>query len=148
MKELVHHLIEEGLTISSCESFTVGNFGAQVGSIPGASKTYKGTLVTYQTCIKTDVLKVDKELVERYGVVSHEVAYAMCKNGRELFNSDLCVSFTGNAGPEAMEDKPVGLVYLGINDRGTIHTYEYHLVGSRSSIQLQAIKKAIELLKK
>ena len=104
--------------------------------------------MTYQTCIKTDVLKVDQDLVDRYGVVSHEVAYAMCKNGCDLFKSDICVSFTGNAGPEAMEDKPVGLVYVGINNQGEIHTYEFNLVGSRASIQQQAIEKVIKLLKK
>lgn len=147
MKALVEELIKKGITIASCESFTVGQFGALVGSIPGASKTYKGTLVTYQTCIKTDVLHVDPQVVEKHGVVSHEVAYEMCLKGKVLFDSDICVSFTGNAGPEAMEDKPVGLVYIGINLFGNIQTFEYRLVGTRASIQKQAVKIAINLLK-
>lgn len=148
MKELVHTLINKNLTISSCESFTVGQFGALVGSIPGASSTYKGTLVTYATEIKINVLHVDENTAKHYGVVSHEVAYEMCLKGKELFDSDICISFTGNAGPEAMEDKPVGLVYIGINVLGKIETYEYHLIGTRASIQKQAVMIATRKLKK
>ncbi|MFQ6862683.1 MAG: CinA family protein [Beduini sp.] len=150
MRELIDKLIEKKLTIASCESFTVGQFGAGLGSVSGASNTYKGTLVTYQTMIKTDVLKVSRQLVKEYGVVSEAIAKEMCLKGKTYFTSDICVSFTGNAGPEAMENKPVGLIYIGINFLDKITTYEYHLVGSRAMIQKQAVhiakKKLLDML--
>ncbi len=148
MEELIRKLTENHLTIASCESFTVGQFGASLGSVSGASATYKGTLVTYQTVIKTDVLKVDKDIVSQYGVVSQEVAREMCLKGKSFFNSDICVSFTGNAGPTAMEDKPVGLIYIGINYLGDIDVYGYHLSGSRATIQKEAVCIAKELILK
>lgn len=146
MRTLVETLIKKNLTIASCESFTVGQFGACLGSVSGASKTYKGTLVTYQTVIKTEALKVDRQLVQTYGVVSEPIAREMCLKGKTYFDADICVSFTGNAGPEAMEGKPVGLIYIGINFLGQITTFEYRLIGTRSFIQKQAVQIATEKL--
>ena len=151
MKELANLLKEKNISISSVESFTVGGFANEIGSIPGISQVYKGSLVSYQTCIKRDVLNIDQFLIDQKGVVSYEVAYLMAKNGREMFDSDLCISFTGNAGPTAMEGKPVGLVYIGINYKNEIYVYELLLEGSRQQIKEQAIKqgtlKILELLK-
>ena len=69
-----------------------------------------------------------------------------------MFESDICISFTGNAGPTPMEDKPVGLIYIGIAYLDKIETYEYHLLGNRESIKKQAvligIEKILNILKK
>lgn len=146
MEKLVELLKKSHYTLSSCESFTVGKFGASIGSVSGASYVYKGTLVTYQTEIKLNVLKVNQHLVDSFGVVSKEVATAMAVNGKALFDSDICVSFTGNAGPEAMEDKPVGLVYMAIAFNEEVETFEYRLIGSRISIQCQAVEIIKSLL--
>lgn len=143
MENLVRQLTKQGLTISSCESFTVGNFGAKIGSISGASKVYQGSLICYNTTIKIDVLGVAASLVKQYGVVSYEVAKEMCRNGRQFFNSDICISFTGNAGPSAMENKPVGLVYIGINYLDEIEVLECHLSGRRFEIVNEAIDIAL-----
>ncbi len=78
-------------------------------------------------------------MIEQYGVVSEEVAGSMCVHGREVLDSDICVSFTGNAGPTVMEDKPVGLVYIGINILNHVDIYELRLDGSRLEIVEQAI---------
>ena len=67
----------------------------------------------------------------------------MCHNGRQLFNSDICISFTGNAGPSAMENKPVGLVYIGINYLDEIEVLECRLSGGRFEIVNEAIDIAI-----
>ena len=139
MKELVERLTQKQLTISSIESFTVGKFGSAIGSIPGASKVYAGSVVSYFTRIKADIVGVEWELINTYGVVSHEVCKAMCEHGRKLMNTDLCISFTGNAGPDTMENKPAGLVYVGINYRGEIQTYELRLTGNRQEVVEQAI---------
>lgn len=152
MNELANYLIEHHISISSVESFTVGGFANAIGSISGISAVYRGSLVSYQTRIKRDVLKVDCQLIDSYGVVSKEVAYAMAKNGQKMFDSDICISFTGNSGPTAMENKPVGLIYIGVAYKEDIYTFEYLLEGHRDEIKNQAIligtHKLLEILKK
>ncbi|WP_027089378.1 CinA family protein [Thomasclavelia saccharogumia] len=150
MDELAKALIKYNISISSVESFTVGNFAAMLGSIPGISKVYKGSLVTYQSKTKERLLGISHEVIEKYGVVSKEIASLMCINGKQILDSDICVSFTGNAGPDAMEEKPVGLVYIGILYEG-VNIYELKLKGTREEIQQQAIdfviRKLIEKIK-
>ena len=131
MDELAKALIQYNISISSVESFTVGNFAAMLGSIPGISKVYRGSLVTYQSETKERLLGISHDIIKKYGVVSKEIASLMCINGKQILNSDICVSFTGNAGPEAMEGKPVGLVYIGILYEG-VNIYELNLKGSRT----------------
>ena len=70
MDELAKALIKYNISISSVESFTVGNFAAMLGSIPGISKVYKGSLVTYQNKTKERLLGISHEVIEKYGVVS------------------------------------------------------------------------------
>ena len=151
MNELAQLLIQNNISISSVESFTVGNFAAMLGSVPGISKVYKGSLITYQSMTKERLLSIDHQLIEKYGVVSKEIASLMCVNGKAILDSDICVSFTGNAGPEAMEEKPVGEVYIGLNYFGQISVYRLELSGSRYDIVGKAIqfitKKMIEKLK-
>lgn len=150
MDELAKALIQYNISISSVESFTVGYFATMLGSIPGISKVYKGSLVTYQNETKERLLGISHDIIEKYGVVSKEIASLMCVNGKQILNSDICVSFTGNAGPDAMEGKPVGLVYIGILYQG-VNIYELKLKGTRQEIQKQAIdfviRKLIEKIK-
>lgn len=148
MDELARVLIQSNLSISSVESFTVGNFATMLGSIPGISKVYKGSLITYQSDTKERLLGISHDAIIKYGVVSKEIASLMCINGKQILDSDVCVSFTGNAGPEAMEGKPVGLVYIGILYEG-VNIYELQLKGTRQEIQQQAIDFVIrKLIKK
>lgn len=152
MEKLALELIERNISISSVESFTVGSFANSIGSISGISKVYRGSLVSYQTRVKRDVLHIDQKIIDTYGVVSKEVAGLMAINGKKMFDSDICISFTGNAGPTSMEGKPVGLIYIGIAYLDVIETFEYQLLGSRDSIKNQAvligIEKILNILKK
>ena len=84
--------------LSSAESCTGGNLAAEFTTHPGASTCFKGGMVSYATEAKQDLLKVPAELIEKYSVVSAEVAESMAKNARELFDSDYALSTTGNAG--------------------------------------------------
>lgn len=151
MEELAQLLIQRNISISSVESFTVGGFAKAIGSISGISAVYRGTLVSYQTRIKRDVLHIDEKIIDQFGVVSKEVAGLMAIQGQKMFDSDVCISFTGNAGPSAMEGKPVGLIYIGIAYGENIYTFCYRLSGSRDDIQKQAIligiEKILEILK-
>jgi len=147
MEELAQYLISNDLSISSVESFTVGGFANMIGSISGISAVYRGSLVSYQTRIKRDVLKIPEKVIDQFGVVSSEVAGLMAIHGQEMFDSDICISFTGNAGPSAMEGKPVGLIYIGIAYRENIHTFCFELSGSREEIKKQAIFIGIEKIR-
>lgn len=140
-------LIEKHYTISSVESFTVGGFAATIGAIPGISAVYRGSAVTYQTMIKEKLLKINHDLIEQDGVVSANVAYEMARAGQQLFECDICISFTGNSGPSAMENKPVGLCFIGIAFFDEVTTYELHLSGNRQQIKDEAIAIGIEKLK-
>ena len=83
-KQLVSLCTENHLTISSCESLTAGLFTSTIASIPGASAILKGGLVTYFTPMKSVLAHVDVNLIQNYGVISEECAYAMAKNTRDI----------------------------------------------------------------
>ena len=138
---------ERGLTLGSVESFTGGLFATAITQVPGASHFYKGGLVTYATEEKNRLLDIRYEDIDAYGVVSKEVAAIMAANGKKLLNVDYCVSFTGNAGPEAMEGKPVGEVHLGFATPDGIQVYSYQLSGTREEIQQKGVELALERLK-
>ncbi|MCR5505841.1 MAG: CinA family protein [Bacilli bacterium] len=146
-KEIQDLFINKGLTIGSIESFTGGLFAKEVTSVPGASGYYKGTIVTYATSEKERLLGISHDDVVKYGVVSKEIAEQMAVYGRDLLDVDVCVSFTGNAGPDAMEGKPVGEVYIGISSNEKTEVFPQKLKGNRFEIQSQAVEIAKELLK-
>ena len=142
------YLRERGLTLGSVESFTGGLFAQQITSVSGASKFYKGGYITYATEEKINLLLIPQSEVDKYGVVSKEIAYHMANNARQLLKVDVCVSFTGNAGPDAMEGKPVGEVHIGIATKESAQVYSLLLKGNRNEIQEQAVEFALEKLLK
>lgn len=135
-----------GRTLGSVESFTGGLFSKEITSVPGASHFFKGALVTYATEEKNRILGISYDTIDKYGVVSQEVAGEMASHAKALLNVDYCVSFTGNAGPSTMENKPVGEVYIGIAFYDKCQVFAYNLSGDRESIQNQAIYIACDLL--
>lgn len=137
---------ELGRTLGSVESFTGGAFAREITSVSGASHFFKGALVTYATEEKNRLLGISYKDIDEFGVVSKEIAGQMASNGKKLLNVDYCVSFTGNAGPEAMEGKPVGEIHIGIAFLDTTRVYSYNLSGTREEIQNKAIYIAFELL--
>lgn len=146
-EEIVSKLIEKNIRIGSAESLTGGLFSSTITSIPGVSKIFKGSIVSYSTLIKENVLKIDRETIDKYGVISHEIAEKMCRNAKEILDVDMALSFTGNAGPDAMEGKPVGRVYIGICYKDSVETYEFNFDGNREEIRHKCIEKAFELIK-
>lgn len=148
---VIEELKKRELTISSVESFTGGLFASSITEIPGVSKIYLGTLVSYSTKIKKDVLNVDSDVLNNYGVISKECAEEMLVKGKEMFNSNIVVSFTGNAGPDSMENKEAGLIYIGICINDSNHIYELNIKKERNVVRKEAVKfafdKIYELLK-
>lgn len=139
---------EHSRTLGSVESFTGGSFASSITSISGASHFYKGGFVTYATEEKVRLLGISYEEVDKYGVISAEMAGLMASHGKNLLNVDYCISFTGNAGPSAMENKPVGEIHIGIAYYDKVQVFSYLLDGDRNNIQNKAIKIAFELLEK
>lgn len=151
MRALVDLLLEKNLSISSCESFTSGLFGYELGRIPGVSAVYKGTLVAYQTEVKHRVLGIDKSILEHFGVVSQETAEQMARAFQRMVGSDVCVSFTGNAGPAILEGKPRGLWFACIRIQDEQYDFKFHDVMERNELQIHAVEvvksRLIELIR-
>lgn len=147
-RQLVSLCTENHLTISSCESLTAGLFTSTIASIPGASAILKGGLVTYFTPMKSVLAHVDVDLIQKYGVISEECAYAMAKNTRQIMDVDYCVSFTGNAGPDAWEEKPAGKSILcNQAQKKTIQVYGFQCTGlSRNDVREHVVMQMIDIL--
>ena len=135
------------ITLGSVESFTGGLFAREITSVPGASHFYKGGLVTYATEEKNRLLGIPFAEIDQYGVVSREIAAAMALRGKAALNVDYCVSFTGNAGPEAMEGKPVGEIHIGIANNDGVKVFSHQLEGTREEIQQKGVELALNYLK-
>lgn len=144
MERLIEILKEKNLTISTCESCTGGLFASEMTAISGVSSVFKGSIVSYSPSIKRDILKIDERMIENYGMVSKEVACAMAKQGNILFKTDICVSFTGNAGPDVCDDKPVGRVCCAVDYLNQQTAFEFDLSGDRNDIRALAVRLMIE----
>ena len=145
--ELKEEFVKRGRTLGCVESFTGGLFAREMTKVPGASKFFKGGIVSYATEEKIRIVGVNENTVKQFGVVSQEVAAEMVGHGKFLLNVDYCISFTGNAGPEAMENKPVGEVYIGVCTQDLAQVQKFMLSGTRDEIQNQAVSLGIEMLK-
>lgn len=144
MKELVEILRRQELTISCAESLTGGLFASSICEIPGVSKIFKGGVVTYWNEIKNRVLDVPKKVIEECGVVSADCASYMAKGVKNLYKTDISISFTGNAGPDVMEGKPVGLVYIGLCYKDTTFVFEYYFEGTRNDIRRKCVEEGFK----
>jgi len=150
MKSLVKILIKKKLKISFAESCTGGLLASSITSINGASKIFDLGLVTYSNQIKIKLLKVNKNIISKYGAVSHECCLAMVNNLSKISRANINVSITGIAGPKGGTiQKPVGLVYIGVKRGNKIIVNKCFFKGKkRSSIQKATVKKALDLVLK
>lgn len=109
-------LMSRNITIAAAESCTGGLFGAALTDVPGISAVFDRSLVTYSNQAKMDELGVKAETLEKYGAVSEQTAVEMAEGVRLKAGTDIGVSVTGIAGPDGgTEEKPVGLVYIGLS---------------------------------
>lgn len=136
-QDTVKKLIDQKLSIATAESITGGLIAKMITDVPGSSEILKESFVTYAIEAKIKILGVDKNIIDKYGVVSKEVAEDMAKNLKKLTSRDICISTTGNAGPTVCDDKPVGRVYVGIYYKDDLKVYELNLSGDRKDIRQQ-----------
>ena len=148
MNSIVKKLNKKRLKISFAESCTGGMLSSEITSISGASKVFGLGLVTYSNEAKISVLKVNKNIIKKYGAVSHECCSAMVKNLSRISRANINVSITGIAGPKGgTKQKPVGLVYIGVKKGKKILINKCLFKSKkRSSIQRATVKKALDLI--
>lgn len=147
---VVRLLTEQQRTLTLVESCTGGMVSQLLTTVPGSSVVFLGGAVTYSNSMKMQLAGVPNELLEgphAPGAISSETAAAMAEGLRSRANSDFALSITGNAGPAAAEGKPVGLVYVGLAERGRDTRVEMlQLSGDREGIRLRSSKRALYLL--
>ena len=148
MKSLVKILIKKKLKISFAESCTGGLLTSSITSVSGASKIFNLSLITYSNQAKIKFLKVNKNIIKKYGAVSHECCLAMVNNLSKISKANINVSITGIAGPNGgTKQKPVGLVYIGIKRGSKTQINKCFFKNkTRSTIQKATVKKVLKLV--
>ena len=148
MKNIVKKLIKKKLKISFAESCTGGMLAASITSISGASKVFNIGLITYSNQAKINILKVNKNIIKKYGAVSAECCEAMVKNLAKISKAQINVAVTGIAGPNGgSKDKPVGLVFIGVKKSNKfLISRNYFKSKNRNSIQKMTVKRTFELV--
>ena len=142
-------LLEKNISLATAESCTGGLIASQLTEYPGISRVFGTGLVTYSNEAKINLLQVKKATLDTYGAVSDETAREMCENLQAISHSRLTVSVTGIAGPDGGSDeKPVGLVYIGICFDGQCEIYRYHFNGDRKVVQQKTANKVFHLIRK
>ena len=147
-KKIVKILIKKKLKISFAESCTGGLLSSTITSVNGSSKVFTLGLLTYSNQSKTQILKVSKNIIRKYGSVSEQVCLAMVKNLSKISKTNISVSITGIAGPSGgTKIKPIGLVYVGIKKGNKIEVKKYLFKNKgRSYIQKAAVNKSLGLI--
>ncbi|WP_417214554.1 competence/damage-inducible protein A [Bizionia sp.] len=136
-------------TVSTAESCTGGKIAQLFTKNAGASRYFKGSVVSYATEAKMDVLQVPEALINAYSVVSAPVVEAMAKHARELFKTDYAIATTGNAGPDKGDsDAEVGTVFIAIATKDEVYSEKFELGNHRTKVIMKAVNKAFEMLQK
>jgi PncC family amidohydrolase len=143
----VHDLFaKKRLTLSLAESCTGGMISHLVTTLPGASTFFTAGIVSYSELAKKDILGVSDNVISENGVVSGETAKEMARRVRLLSQTDYSVSTTGNLGPDVLEGKDRGLVYVAACSAERTISGELHLNGSREENKEEAAASALRLL--
>ena len=141
-------LIKKRLTISVAESCTGGLLAHNLTKLPNSSKYFEMGLITYSNQAKTEILKVNKKIIKKYGAVSNQCCKAMAQNLSKISRSKINVSITGVAGPGGgSKEKPVGLVYIGIKKGKKLLLKETKFKSkNRNLVQKLTVKEVIKLV--
>jgi len=142
-------LIEQNLSISVAESCSGGLLAGRLINYPGISKVFKEGFITYSNESKINTLGVDSKILSKYGAVSEEVAKQMAKGAADRAKSDVALSITGIAGPDGgTDEKPVGLIYIGLYLLGEVKVMKMESWGSRDNVRRRAVSQALDMLRR
>lgn len=142
-------LTEKKLTLATAESCTGGKIAATLSAVSGASNYFKGSVVSYASQTKIDVLGVSKETIDKYSVVSAEVAKEMVQGIQKLTQADYAIATTGNAGPaKGDSNAELGTVFIAIASPNDVFIEEFNFGQPREKVIDRAVGKALELIYK
>ncbi|MDH5768712.1 MAG: CinA family protein, partial [Nitrospirota bacterium] len=112
----------------------------------GASNFFEAGVVSYSAEAKKKILGISSETISKYGMVSKETAEEMGEKIRSLTKTDYSLSTTGNLGPDVLEGKERGLIYIAVTKEGKTYSKELRLTGNRGENKEKAAESALELL--
>lgn len=139
-------LRDKGLTVATAESCTGGMIAAAITDVAGASRVFGTGVVSYSCDCKMKLLDVSAATLEAEGAVCAATAAQMAEGVRRVGDAAIGVSVTGEAGPVAAENHPVGTVFIGLADECGTVTEEHHFAGDRAAIRRQAAEAVLALL--
>lgn len=141
-------LRQKKLWLGAVESATGGLISHLITNISGSSDYYRGSITSYSNDIKIKVVGVSKEILDRYGAVSPQVAEQMAQGGRRVLGVDICLADTGIAGPAgATPGKPVGLFYIGLSHKEGTASRKHIFTGNREQNKRLAAEAALGWVK-
>ncbi|EGX61227.1 hypothetical protein SZN_04069 [Streptomyces zinciresistens K42] len=153
--DIVRLLTVRGETLAVAESLTGGLVAAEVTTVPGASKAFRGAVTAYATELKHRLLGVDITLLEQHGAVNPQVAAEMAAGVRKALGADWGIATTGVAGPDEQDGQPVGTVFVALDgpfrpDSGSAgggKVEALRLNGSRAEIRMESVRSVLALLR-
>lgn len=146
VKKLHEFFRKKEMTLSVAESCTGGLVSHYITNLPGASSFFIAGIIAYSSEIKKNILNVAPEIFSRYGAVSKETAVEMAEKVRLLSRTDYGISTTGNLGPDVLEGKEKGLVYIAVSREGRTVWRELKLKGDRNENKEEAALEVLRLL--
>ncbi|MET7482083.1 CinA family protein [Streptomyces sp. NPDC005538] len=152
--EVVRLLNVSGATLAVAESLTGGLVAAEITSVPGASKAFRGSVTAYATELKHELLGVDATLLTERGAVDAQVAAQMAAGVRKALGADWGIATTGVAGPEPQDGQPVGTVFVAVDGpsgpesdaAGGGKVAALRLNGGRAEIRMESVRSVLALL--
>jgi nicotinamide-nucleotide amidase len=142
-------LNQQKKTISTAESCTGGKIAQVISAVAGSSNYFKGSVVSYATQAKIDVLGIPQSLIDQYSVVSEQVAELMAMNVQKIMKTDFAIATTGNAGPSKGDSNAeVGTAFIAIATPTEIVVEEFNFGQPREKVIDRAVNKAFEMLMK
>ncbi|MEV0693423.1 CinA family protein [Streptomyces sp. NPDC050388] len=152
--EAVRLLTVKGETLAVAESLTGGLVAAEITSVPGASKVFRGSVTAYATELKHGLLGVDATLLAQRGAVDPQVAAEMAVGVRKALGTDWGIATTGVAGPDPQDGQPVGTVYVAVCGPSVTDSVfagggkveHLRLNGDRAEIRMESVRSVLALL--
>jgi nicotinamide-nucleotide amidase len=145
--EVLRLLDERGGTLAVAESLTGGLLAAELTGVPGASRSFRGSVTAYATALKHELLDVDSALLAERGAVDAQVAREMAEGVRRRLGADWGAATTGVAGPDPQDGQPVGTVFVAVaGPDGAAEVAALLLAGDRSAIRGASVAAVLDLL--
>lgn len=142
-------LTEKGKTIAFAESCTGGRLSSEITKVPGSSKVFKGSVISYSNEMKQDVLDVPQEIIKNYGAVSKECVLYMAESIFKMTNADYAVSISGIAGPSGdTTEKKVGTIYFGFKSKDKHLSFNCNIPWDRERNQIYASWLSMDLIRR